>query len=121
MPNDFNTTMEESDKLIKAKKKVKDIKGFYNHLTAYIIVNIVLLVLRYPIFIFFAGHNPETVDDGFLSWLNLNALLTPILWGIGLLIHYLAVFGVTPRFIKKWEERKINQYLDEDNKTQKWL
>lgn len=113
--------MEKSEKFIRAKKKVDDIKGFYYHLTAYILVNIALLVLRSPILIFFADRGAEQSDVGFLEWLNLNVLLTPLVWGIGLLIHYIAVFGVTPRFVKKWEKRKIDQYLEEDNKTQKWL
>lgn len=113
--------MEQSTKYSKAKKRVDDIKGFYYHLTVYILVNIALLVLRSPIIIFFADGSSDQSDMGFLEWVDLNILLTPLVWGIGLLIHYLAVFGVTPGFIKKWEKRKIDQYLEEDNKTQKWL
>ena len=34
------STIGNRDKLAKAEKKVKDLKGFYIHLTVYILVNI---------------------------------------------------------------------------------
>lgn len=113
--------MEESKKYSKAKKRVEDIKGFYQHLIVYLLVNIGLIVLRSPIMVFFADNTPPRADENFLEWLDLNLLVTPLVWGIGLLIHGIAVFGATPGFVKKWEKRKINEYLEEDNNTQKWL
>ena len=113
--------MEKSNRYNRAKKKVDDIKGFYNHLTVYILVNVVLLVINTPLVIFFSDLSSERTPEEFLDWLDWNIILTPVVWGIGLFIHYIAVFGVTPRFVKKWEKRKIEQYLNEDGNSQKWL
>ena len=113
--------MNTSDKLEAAKKRVDEIKGFYYHLTVYLIVNIVLLIFRTPIVLFFVDSN-ETPGEGFLEWVDLNILLTPILWGIALFIHFAVVFGLKPGFIKNWEKRKLEQFLNEDEEpTQKWM
>ncbi len=88
----------------KAKKRVEDEKGFYSHLTAYIIINISLLFI-----------NADLGEADFNNWFRWNQLLTPILWGIGLAIHGIRVFGKTPSFGKDWEERKIKELMDKDD------
>jgi hypothetical protein len=107
--------MEQSQSYIEAKKKVDVIKGFYYHLTAYIVVNLALLLMRMPIILFFADKGGKTAEQGFLDWLDWNVLLTPLLWGIGLFIHFIAVFGKKTRFIRNWEERKIREFLKEED------
>lgn len=59
-----------------ARKRVEEKRGFYTHLTAYIIVNIMLILIwafttdgGFPWFVFCVGG-----------------------WGIGLLFHFLGVF-----------------------------
>ncbi len=37
----------EEQRLQRAKKRIKDMKGFYKHLMAYILVNVFLLALAY--------------------------------------------------------------------------
>ena len=111
---------EEHEILAAAKKRVNEIKGFYYHLGVYIIVNVVLLLFRSPIKLFFMDIN-ETSGEGFGEWLDINMLLTPALWGISLIIHYFVVFGATPKFIKRWEKRKLEQYLEEEEPTQDWM
>lgn len=95
----------------RAKRRVKVLKGFYKHLMVYIIVNIVLLVFSYRItFILLSKEalgNPE-----FLKWINWNIWGTPIIWGIALIIHALAVFLKSP--FKNWEEKQIQKYLDKE-------
>ncbi|MCK4322302.1 2TM domain-containing protein, partial [candidate division WOR-3 bacterium] len=39
-------------------------------------------------------------------------------WGIGLLIHAFSVFG-TKRFLRDWEEKKINELMEKDKKKGK--
>ncbi len=107
--------MEQSQKFIEAQKRVKEIKGFYNHLTAYIIVNLALIILRIPVVIFFMDRLGENADKGFVEWIDLNVLITPLVWGIGLFIHFIVVFGKKSQFIRNWEERKIQEFLQEED------
>ena len=107
--------MEQSQKFIEAQKRVKEIKGFYNHLTAYIVVNAALIFIRIPIVVFFADRLGDQADQGFFEWLNWNVLITPLLWGIGLFIHFIVVFGRKSGFIRNWEERKIREFMQEED------
>ncbi len=88
----------------KAKKRVEREKGFYSHLTVYLIINIALLLI-----------NSDFFDEGFNNWLDWNLYTTPFLWGIGLLFHGLSVFTKIPVFGSKWEERKIEEFMNDDN------
>ena len=78
----------------RAKKRVKAKKGFYSHLTAFIIVNgmmsLLLLTQGEPF-----GFLPPT-----------------LMWGIGLAFHYVKVFGLPGTGgvgTKTWEEREIER------------
>ena len=113
--------MEQISKYEKARKKVKDIKGFYNHLAVYLVVNTVLILSRTTVVFFFLDMNRVVEDDGFRDWVDLNLFITPILWGIFLFIHYINVFGFKPGFVKRWEQRKLDEYLGEEGSEQKWL
>ena len=80
----------------KAEKRVRAKIGFYFHLAAYILVNLVLVFIWY----FATG-------GGYL-W-----FLWPIMgWGIGVLFHGLGVFVATGSI----KERMIQKELDRDTK-----
>lgn len=92
----------EQNIYLKAQKRVEDIKGFYGNLTMYILITIGLAILNlvtYPQFLWFfypmAG------------------------WGIGVIIHAIAVFNLFPFFGRDWEEKKINELMQRD-KSDKW-
>ncbi|MDH7447088.1 2TM domain-containing protein [Aquimarina sp. 2201CG14-23] len=97
---------EKQKKYARAKKRVHEEKGFYSHLTAYIIVNVFLLFI-----------NSDFIDEGFSNWLNWNLYLTPFFWGIGLFFHWIKVFNPNIIFSKQWEDRKIKEIMDNDNTT----
>ena len=105
----------QSEKFIKAKKRVNRIKGFYKHLTVYLVVNIMLLFIK-AYFLGFFESNGMT-DENLMKWLEWNIIATPLLWGIGLIIHGICVFLVKPGFLKKWEERKIQEYMKDDQSS----
>jgi hypothetical protein len=112
----------ETEKLTKyqrAKKKVAEIRGFYNHLAIYIVVIAALFVLRGSVNVIVIRAeslgNPE-----FLNWLDWNFYGTPILWGIGLAFHGIKVFGNLSFFGSQWEEKKIREFMDEDENRSKW-
>jgi hypothetical protein len=96
--------IQDDKKLARAKKRIKEIKGFYSHLTIYILVNLFILAASTQ---FFSQFSIE--GQGFWKYLS-----TPVFWGIGLLIHGLALYVPTIGFIKNWEERKIKELMNKD-------
>ncbi len=80
-------------------KRVKNIKGFYIHLTAYLVVNS---------YIFFAN----LLHTGFRTALY-SMVGTGVFWGIGIFFHWFSVFGKNFFFSKEWEERKIKKLMEE--------
>ncbi len=78
----------------KARRRVKEIKDYYQHLAAYISVNLFLLILNLM------------TSPGFL-W-----CLFPLLgWGIGMFIHTVSIFGFFGIGGEKWEEQKVQEIL----------
>jgi 2TM domain-containing protein len=90
----------------RAKKRVQAISGFYRHLGVYMIVNLVLLAIK-----FFTrdAHEPWELGD----------FSTAFFWGIGLAFHAFGVFWKNIFLGGDWEERKIRQIMDKE-KSQKW-
>ena len=102
-----NLTALEQARFERAQKKVKAIKGFYTHLTVYIFVNIFILITLYI-----------NLEKGEQFW-RFSTFSTPFFWGIGLAFHGLNVFKRTVFFGNKWEERKIQEFMNE-KQTTKW-
>ena len=98
-------------RLRRAQLRVKELKGFYQHLTAYIIVNAVLFIFSERV-TFILLSEEVLGDQEFLNWINWNIWGTPIIWGLALLIHAASVFLKSP--FKKWEEQQIQKYLDRE-------
>ena len=84
-------------KYLNAKKRVKQLKGFYVHLLVYVLVNAIIIFLRFQ----------KSGEIKFFDW-GFG------LWGIGLAAHGLTVF--VPNFIlgRNWEEKKIRELMDKD-------
>ena len=93
----------EQDLLIKAKKKVEDIKKFYAHLTSYIMVNTFLIFL-----------NLLTSDE--FMW----SLIVVFAWGIGLVSHAMQVYNYNFFLGKDWEDKKIREYMEKNKKKDNW-
>jgi NADH:ubiquinone oxidoreductase subunit 4 (subunit M) len=108
--------LEKRTKLERAQKRVAAIKGFYDHATIYLIVNILVLIFKGK-FILTLLSEEAIGNPQFLNWIDWNIYGTPILWGIGLLIHGLVVFGIRPKFLNEWEERTIKKYMDEEQES----
>lgn len=84
----------------RAKKRLDDVKGFYTDLICYVIINIFLFALNY---IFTPG-----------TWWFIFPL---VFWGIGVIFHFLGVFVFENKlFGKKWEEKKIKEYMEDNEK-----
>jgi hypothetical protein len=81
---------------VRARKRVEELRGFYTHLAMYLAVNLGLFILN-------------MVTNPHARW-----FFWPLVgWGIGVLIHGLALFLGGP-LSKKWEERKIDQLMEKE-------
>lgn len=111
MKSDFR----EENSYIRAKKRVKAIKGFYSHLLVYILVNI--FISGVIIFGLTRQENYSFID----SLSNFGVYSTWGFWGIGIFFHWLGVFGFKSLgFGSDWEEKKIKEILEkEDEKAKK--
>jgi len=89
----------EQEILIEAKKNVEKIKKFYAHLTLYIMVNTFLIVLN-------------MMTDARFMW----SLIVVFSWGIGLVADWMKTYNYHFFLGKDWEDRKIREYMDQQNK-----
>lgn len=88
------------EKYQKAKKQVEEIKGFYSHLAVYILVMGLLVFINLK-------YTPE----------HLWFIYSMAGWGLGVLGHASKVFNWLPFMGKSWEERKIQQFMEEEKKN----
>jgi hypothetical protein len=95
----------EEQKRYRAKEQVKKLKEFYQHLTAYLIINIILIII--------IGTSLEMGGESF--W-HFSTFTVAFFWGIGLLFHAFGVFGLPFVFGKDWEQRKIKEFMEKDRK-----
>lgn len=81
----------------KARKRVKQKKGFYGHLSVYIAVGVFFLTMN-------------LVTNPWDLW-----FFYPMMpWGVGLLIHYFAIFGLPGKervLTHKWEEQEMEREI----------
>ena len=96
-----NTEKSKEKAYLKAKSRVKEIKGFYTHLTIYcIVIPIIIFVnLKY---------------EPYFHWFWFST----IGWGIGLGVHWFNTFVFRNLgFGKDWEEKKIQEIIQKNKKN----
>ena len=92
---------------IRAKKRVKAIKGFYIHLLVFVIVNIFIS----GVVIFGLLQSNYSFYDAIT---NFGVYSTWLFWGIGMFFHWLSVFGLNLLGLgNNWEEKKIKEFMNE--------
>lgn len=87
----------EDKRYEKAKERVENIKGFYGNLTAYCLVIPILIVINY--------------NTTSFPW----SIFPALGWGFGVTVHGLEAFGYNPLFGRNWEERKMREFMDDEN------
>ena len=96
--------LERENKYYRAKARVEAIKKFY------------LSLMSYFVFIgFLAGLN-YYINQWSYPWF----LWAAFGWGIGLVFQAVKVFGLSPFFGKNWEDRKIKEFMREDERINRW-
>lgn len=83
--------MSDPNRLRRAEDQADAILGFYIHLIAFVVVMTILFVI-----------NVRSVGDWWVQWPAIG-------WGLGVLGHWMAVFGRMPRAVVQWRLRKIHQ------------
>jgi hypothetical protein len=111
----MNQNLEQEHSYLKAKKRVKAIKGFYIHVSVYVITNIFLS----GIIIFGLMSSGYIFLDAFSAF---GVYSTWIFWGIGIFFHWLGTFGFQSLGLgKDWEDKKIRELMEkEDNRRDKF-
>jgi hypothetical protein len=90
--------MDTAQRYGRARQRVQAIKGFYLHLTVYMLVNAGLFLIN-------------LLTAPAIFW-----FYWPLLgWGIGLAAHAVAIFGVGRWLGADWEEREINKILEQED------
>jgi hypothetical protein len=102
---DINKISEK--KYAEAKAKVERIKMFYIHLLGYIVASGFIL---YNSLTIEEGHKFE---DSVLA-INVSSL---VIWGIVIIVHGWSAFKGRILFSKKWEERKVKEYMNNDKQN----
>lgn len=95
--------VNRNEKYKRAKKRMEEIKGFYWHLFTSVLVIPILSIINYL-----------TSD---YPW----ALFPIAAFILSLCIHWFVVFKRGSFFTRHWEEKKIQEFMEEDEKEQKKL
>lgn len=93
-PEPLQSPSQNQVKIARAKRRVAAMKGFYVHLLVFVLVVAGLFAI-----------NAASGGAWWVLW---------VLFGWGIVIaHALAVFGRAPQAVAEWEERKVNQIVNE--------
>ena len=76
----------------KARERVKELKEFYSHIIAYVVINIAFLIVNLL-------TSPK----------NLWFVWIAGMWGIGIIFHAYKVFVKDKLFDEEWEEKKVKE------------
>ncbi|GGH02788.1 histidine kinase [Polaribacter pacificus] len=98
---------DKADKLIQAKKRVKELKSFYKHVAVYLVINGFFIGRR----IYKDISYGDSIIDAFTEVSNYRFFFW---WGIGLMIHGLNTYRYL-FFGKNWEQRKIKEVMEKQN------
>lgn len=89
----------EDDKYIRAQRRVRKIRHFYENLITFALINILLIIINLVV-------NPGHL---WFYWVT-------IFWGAALVIQAINLFTIRERFLgDEWEQKKIKEIMDKDN------
>jgi hypothetical protein len=92
------TEKEFDDTYVRARKHVEELKGFYYNVISYCLVIPFLIFINYK-----------------FSW-GFQWFWFPMLgWGLGLTIHAFKVYVNDGALGRRWEERKLNEFMREED------
>lgn len=96
-----------SERELNIRRRVHRLAEFYRHVFTYLIVNTCLWALNLAML---WGAPAQT------KWFAFWAMWPTLGWGIGLLMHGLAVLPFWSYFSQEWEEKKVKALMERDTK-----
>ncbi|MFY0631287.1 MAG: 2TM domain-containing protein [Flavobacteriaceae bacterium] len=110
----METQLPEDRKLARAKKRIKEIKCFYRHLTIYLLVNLFLTFITQNFDVTIRLF--EGLEFG-NSGSNSVFVQHPVwyIWGFFLLVDAIKVFIFPSVMGKSWKDKKIEKYMNDKN------
>lgn len=96
--------LNKENKYIRARERVEALKKFYGGLTSYVLVISGLAALNYWV----------------NGWSYMWFLWAAFGWGIGLAFQAVKTFNLNPFLGKDWEERKIKEFMNDDESPRRW-
>lgn len=97
--------MNDDERMEQARKRARELREFYAHVTVYVVVNLVLTVGLFTI------NWLASPDNWWFFWPLIG---TGVAWGIGVALHAVQVFGSDTYFGEGWEERKARELFERD-------
>lgn len=94
----------KENRYLRAKERVEEIRKFYNNLTSYLVIITILAVVNYW-------------DN---EWRYAWFLWVVFGWGIGITFHAFRAFNWSPFFGRDWEERKIKEFMQDEERRDRW-
>jgi len=87
----------EEEKLKRAKKRARRLRKFYSGLIAYIVVNIILIIINLV----------TSPGSYWFYWVT-------IFWGIAIILDAVKTFAGV--YDEEWEEKKAKEIMDKERK-----
>jgi len=94
----------ENNKYYRAKERVEEIKGFYGKVASAIVTIIIVASINYYL---------NEWQHAWFLW---------VVFGLGLSLFFKAnkIFNLNPFMGRDWEERKMQEYLKQEENTKRW-
>ena len=94
---------------VRARKKVELIRKFYKHLVIYVLVNIAISAVKVV----------DYMSDGFTfeeAFFQLDVFIVWIIWGVFVILQAIKTFKAGTILGADWEERKIQEIMNENKR-----
>lgn len=120
MRNSLNS--QTAKPFVKARRRVKELKRLYTNIAMFIPISI-LVMLGEPAIMHKLADTGVT-NHGILDWVSWNIRFIPLVWLLVILIQGICIYArhikqdfrlKKPRFLKHWEERQLDKFLNEEN------
>lgn len=88
----------QDEKYVKAQKRVRKIRHFYENLLTYVIINVVLIIINFVI----------SPNHFWFYWVT-------IFWGLAIVLQAINLFTIRDKFLgDEWEQKKIKEMTDKE-------
>lgn len=101
----MDSNQQQQNKYFRAKERVQNIKKFYTSLLGYVIFICLLAGLNYYV---------NELSYPWFLWAAFG-------WGIGLIFQAAKAYQWSPFMGKNWEERKLKEFMEEEEKKDRFI